>query len=128
MQINQKPAIYKTLQDRFGINWESGIIIAYYPNIYCKYALDDLKLVHENTHLEQQRLYGVEAWWERYLEDPNFRTLQEAEAYKNEADFAKKIMRDRNKLARYIDRIAKDLSSSIYGNIVTYSQARDLLK
>lgn len=128
MLIKQKPKIYDRLKQQFDIDWDVGIIIAYYPDIYCKFDLDELKICHEETHLRQQEAYGVEAWWERYLDDVRFRLLQEVEAYKNEANLARKYIRDRNKLARYIDQIAKDLSSSIYGNIVSYGEAMKLLK
>lgn len=127
MLIHNKPAIYDVLKDKFGVNWDDGIIITYAPDIYCKFPLTEFKVEHEITHITQQEKYGVDEWWNRYLIDVEFRLSQEIEAYLNEARLIKKKVKDRNKRFLYIQQISKDLSSSIYGNIISYEQASKLL-
>lgn len=124
---NQKPEIYDTLHEAFGVEWNQGIIITYGDTVYCKYPLDTDKEVHEQVHIDQQAFYGVTEWWDRYLEDPQFRFEQELEAYKAEAEFVRKHMPDRNKRVQLIHRMCKDLSSSNYGNVCTFSEAKKLL-
>ena len=124
----EKPPIYQKCVDKFGIDWEKGIIFTYGDTIHCKYDLTPDKIVHEKTHIKQQEEYGRDKWWDRYFEDVEFRLSQEIEAYKNEANFIKKNIKDRNSQFKLIHGIAKDLSSSIYGNIITYSEALKLVR
>jgi len=123
-----KPEIYERLKKHFDIDWDRGIIITYGDNVYCKYQLSEAKIIHEATHCEQHRVYGVEKWWDRYIEDIPFRLSQEVEAYKNEANFIRKTVKDRNLRFQMLRKIYIDLSSPIYGSIVTASEAEKLLK
>lgn len=117
---NRIPPIYFTLKKKFNVNWDKGVIITYGDTVYCKYPLSDDLIVHEQTHIKQQLDYGVEKWWDRYLIDKDFRLSQELEAYKNQANFLKG-----NK--ERIEKILKDISSSMYGNMITYEEARQLI-
>lgn len=126
----EKPEIYETLKEKFGVDWDGGVVITYGDTVYHspKYTLPIEKIIHEQTHIEQQTAMGAKEWWDKYLEDIPFRLSQEVEAYKREAYFIRRTIKDREKVFRYIHRICLDLSSFIYGNIVTYSQAKELLK
>lgn len=86
-------------------------------------------IVHEETHRDQQMSYLTPGeWWEKYLEDPEFRLSQEVEAYRNQyREFIKKC-HDRNKIFLFVHRIAGDLSSSLYGNMIDYQKAIKLIK
>ena len=46
-------------------------------------ALDAELIRHEETHMEQQEGHPdvAKVWWDRYIQDPQFRLDQEAEAY-----------------------------------------------
>lgn len=119
------PPIYLRLKKKFGINWDKGVIIAYGNVVYCKFEISPDLIVHEQTHIKQQLDYGVEKWWDRYLEDKDFRLSQELEAYKNQANYLKE-----KKPKGYYDRlekICKDISSSMYGNIISYEEASNLI-
>lgn len=118
----EKPPIYQRCVDKFGVDWEKGVIFTYEDTIHCKFDLGPDKIIHEKTHIDQQKEYGVEKWWDRYLEDEKFRLSQELEAYKNEANFIKNNIKDRNKRFMFLHLIARDLSSSMYGNIITYQE------
>lgn len=87
-------------------------------------VVDDALMAHEETHSRQQAKFGVEAWWKRYLRDADFRLAMEIEAYQNQYAHASGVVRDRNQLARYLQKLAMTLASPMYGNIITLSEAR----
>lgn len=125
------PPIYARLREAFGprVDWRMGTVIAYGDTIYAKDDMPDSLIAHETTHLKQQAKVGVEIWWEGYIKDPIFRLTQEAEAYKAQIDF----IRDVDKASRQVLRstiawLARELSSSMYGNMISYEDARNLLK
>lgn len=120
------PEIYYKCHKQFGVEWDRGIIITYGDTIYYKLELSDQKLVHEAVHVGQQT--DPVAWWKRYLEDPGFRLSQELEAYQAEAKFLKQSIKDRNKKFMAIRQIAQDLSGPIYGFVIDYNKAFELLK
>ncbi len=127
---NNCPQIYPRLKKQFGVNWSDGLIITYYPNIYWigGNALPPEKVVHESTHLRQQAKYGVEKWWDEYLANPVFRLEQEKEAYINEVNYIRRTVLNRQERFKLIDEIARCLSGSMYGNLVTYHEAINLLR
>lgn len=98
-------------------------IVAYNHEIYSNYPLTDDLIVHEKTHHKQQDRYGLPVFLDKYLSDVQFRLDMEVEAYRNQLESIK----DRNK--RYKAKIdsAKSLSSSLYGNIITFDKAMDML-
>jgi hypothetical protein len=81
-------------------------------------------LVHEQCHTKQQTTYGIEEWWERYFIDPKFRLNQELECYRVQLNSIK----DRNQRFRRRLEVIGDLSSAMYGNIVTKEELNSLLK
>jgi len=87
---------------------------------------DDL-LVHEMVHVRQQG-NDSESWWHKYLNDQTFRLSQELEAYEAQYAFYKQRVKDRNAQARFLHKIALDLSSAVYGNMITYTDAKSRLK
>jgi hypothetical protein len=119
----EQPEIYKTLHEKFGVEWDSGVIITYGDTVYCKYDLPEQKIVHEQVHIDQQK--NPKEWWEKYLLDPKFRLFQEVQAYRAECRYLEKTIKDRNKLSLRIHDICKDISSSMYGGIVPYAVAKE---
>lgn len=84
-------------------------------------------IIHEQTHSKQQG-NDPAGWWERYLSDPAFRTEQEVEAYAAQYAHVQSVTKDRNVLARALHSLALDLSSSVYGNVLRWSEAKDRIK
>ena len=126
---DQLPPIYDRCVEKFGVSFDDGIIFAYGDTIYSKNVPPEDLCVHEAVHLKQQEDFGgPEKWWDKYLEDDKFRLAQEVEAYRAQYAYLKKIIKDRNILFKAMDGIARDLSSSIYGKIVSYWDAIELLK
>ena len=83
---------------------------------------------HEETHSIQQQAIGVVAWWDRYLEDKDFRLSQESEAYRAQYAFAREKITDKDKLSDYLSSLAIAMSGEIYGNMCTYDYAINTIR
>lgn len=118
----KEPPIYPELVKRFGVSMKDGIVIAYGDTIYSQDPIPKHLEIHECVHLEQQAKYGVEWWWNKYLEDKHFRLEQEVEAYQAQAQYMKANF-GRQEYRSNVRKLAKDLSSGIYGRIISYEDA-----
>ena len=124
------PPIYEELHNRFGVEWENGIIIAWDNKIHCSedFPLAPQKIIHESKHLERQNEIGNDAWWRLYLESEQFRRNEEMIAYLAEANFIKKNIKNREISFFAIRDIAKSFSSDVYGNIISLEDALKILR
>lgn len=84
-------------------------------------------LIHERTHQVQQG-EAPDEWWDKYLTDSEFRLMEEIEAYCYQYKAFCEVYRDRNQRFDFLNRLAKDLSSAMYGNIISYSEAVRVLR
>ncbi len=85
----------------------------------------DLLLAHEEVHARQQK--NPPEWWRQYLQDPQFRLSQEIEAYGAQYQWAtqhygKRICKD------ILFDLACDLSSELYGRLLTYGEAESKIR
>lgn len=127
--IEQAPNL-QLLKEKFGAN-EKYSIIAYGDKIYCPAeGMSQDLLVHEMTHCERQgmREDSAERWWKMYIRDENFRLKEEVIAYQAQFNFCKKVYKDRNRLDKIRRALAQELSSELYGNIISNSEAMELIK
>lgn len=124
--IKDFPPNIEEIRKRFKLH--PGIIFTYAPNIYNpdNGTLDVPLIVHEETHIKQQKNSPKE-WWSQYLSDDSFRLQQEVEAYQSQYQSMLEVYKDKNYLAKRVHQIAIDLSSSIYGNILSYREAKNLI-
>lgn len=99
-------------------------IFALGEDIYTDYALTPDLLVHEQVHLKQQAKIGVKEWVYDFLESPKARLEFELEAYREQL----KSIKDREKRNKIRIESATNLSSGLYGNIISRSDAFNLLK
>jgi len=99
-------------------------IFAYDHNIYTNNVLPKHLIIHEETHHKQQDKYGLDTWVTYYLTDADFRLKMEVEAYKEQL----KSINDREERFHLRMECIKNLTSSLYGNIVSPEEARRLLK
>ena len=131
MEIIKTPPpshIYDRCVEQFGVDFNQGVIFTYGDNIYTKNDLPDHLIIHESTHIKQQKSYGKEIWWEKYFTDEKFRYEQELEAYRKQYQFFTKTNKDRNRRDKFLTIIAGDLSGSMYGNIIEHSEAKKVIK
>ena len=112
-----------------------GIVFAYGDKIYnpSNKKLPPELIAHENVHCIRQVEMGVEAWWDRYLVDGDFRYEEELLAHIAEY---KGIMAQYNYGEHAIGRIRKKaleyvaakLSAPLYGRMVTLHQAMTAIR
>lgn len=125
--IHEPPKIYDRLHKVFNVEWDKGIIIAYDGKIYCKTNPPPQKIYHEAIHLYEQEKLGNEIWWEMYITSDKFRLDEELKAYRAEVKFIRKAIKNRNDAFEMIRKISYDLSSGIYGNIISKDKALELI-
>lgn len=88
----------------------------------------DLPLqIHEENHSKQQGS-NPRLWWTRFLVDSAFRASQEIPCFQLQFRKAKELIKDRERLNRYLNALAKDLGGEAYGNIMTFQEAREAIK
>lgn len=123
--VYEYPPNYKAIAKTFNIEGRTNIVFAYGDKLYVpggkSVNVDKHLLIHEETHQWQQKDIGVEEWWDKYLKDPNFRFIQEVEAYRNQYR-SMGVLSLKNRIG-YLDHIATDLSGEMYGNLLTKEDA-----
>ena len=121
--------IYNACVEKFGVSFRKGVIFTVGKNIHVfeKEKLTKDLIEHEITHVIQQMKMGVEKWWDKYLNDPEFRLEQEVEAYREQYKYALKAF-DREDRRMFLNDISKHLSGYMYGNLVTQEEAKELIK
>lgn len=90
-------------------------------------TVDQFLLAHELTHVAQQGDNVIE-WWHKYITDPQFRLSQEVEAYHAQYQAVMRVGKDRNRIARYLSKLAVDLSSPLYGKMCSYQEALHFIR
>ena len=109
-------------------NLPSGVIFTYGDILYnpSKSGIPDHLRIHEKTHMVQQG-DDPEGWWDRYLSDKEFRISQEVEAYRKQYRFFKSTCKIKSRIPTFLEKIVKDLSGMIYGNIIGFEEAKKLI-
>ncbi len=101
---------------------QKNVVFTYAPFIYVPGGQElppDLYM-HESIHLKQQG-DDAQSWWDRYLTDADFRLDQELEAYG--AQLAMFNYAGNARFEYEKNRLATDVSSALYGNMITYGEA-----
>ncbi len=75
--------------------------------------------------MKQQAEMGIDIWWSRYFESPEFRLSQEVEAYRNQYAYIKKNYTRNHRKFLYKHIITSMVM--MYGNMVTESEAKKLI-
>lgn len=125
--VKKYPPNIEEIRKRFDIKGRA-VVFTYGDILYAPDSseISEDLMVHEETHSMQQST-GVKEWWDRYYVDKEFRLEQELEAYRNQYQWAKENL-NRHYKRRLLKRIAGDLSSELYGGIVSTEEAIKLIK
>jgi hypothetical protein len=105
-----------------------GTIFSYGDRIYLPDGgnLSRELMAHEGMHGMRQIDMGVEVWWDEYLRNPAF--MFEEELLAHRAEYAAyRAGRHGRSRAGHLHIIAERLSGTLYGNVVTYAGAVDLI-
>lgn len=126
------PPNWEAIRQQFsfeGIQLEGkDLVFTYFPHVYVPSGRElppDLQ-IHEGIHLRQQEEMGVENWWHKYLSDIDFRLSQELEAYGAQLHFWRPFGNRAYK--HHKARLAHDLSSDAYGNIINHREAESKIR
>jgi len=106
----------------------SGVVFTYGDTLFVPNGNDipDHLMKHEETHQVQQAQLGVETWWKMYFESSHFRLKQEVEAYRAQYAYIKEYS-NRQSRRQLLQKLAKDLSKAMYGNLVSKEEAKRLI-
>lgn len=130
MQVVQgRPPIYDRALAAFPIAGK-GVIFAWGWTVYNPFAIvvSPQLLAHEGVHCHRQESGGPEKWWDRYIEDAEFRLEEEIPAHIAEFKDICTRVKDRNSCAVALHRISARLSSPMYGNLIAHAAARKLIQ
>lgn len=127
--INAFPPNIEEIKKRFNLDGHKPVF-SYGKILYVPYGadIDPHLMAHEMTHGKYQIEMGVENWWKKYLYDDTFRLDQEVEAYRAQYKRYCHDVKDGNRRAKLLNFIADSLSSAMYGNLVSKSEAMRLIK
>ena len=136
--------ILDAVKKKFGVEWIDGMIFTYVRNDDTKASknpeyhistpggtISEDLFEHEKVHIKQQGK-NPDTWWKKYLEDEEFRSEQELEAYQKQFEFVKLLFINRKissgKLLDLLQHYARLLSGSMYGSVISYDKALQLIK
>lgn len=141
MILNSKPPLWFLIHLAFPKASLEKQIFAFYPHIYSSVALSEDLKVHEETHLKQQGSWrGAVLWWIKYSLFPSFRVKMEVEAVRNQIGKANQMCLEwvkmrkmtyeqyRQAMAALLGKLAKNLSSDVYNNCVSFEDVKDLIR
>lgn len=122
----EKPPVYDRCVRAFGENAIVGkpVIWSWGDKIYNPMNIEISRelLAHEAVHGRRQ-LGKVESWWESYLANDRFRYEEELVAHRAEWQNWVRWHAGRDN-ADVLNAIAGRLASALYGNVVSFGQAR----
>ena len=122
---HEKPPIYERCVQKFGVDWDKGVIFTYGDTVYSKNELDEDLKAHEATHVRQQTEMGKDVWWDKYFADPKFRLSQEVEAYRNQLKYADENYNRQARRAVYKHIIVS--LTTMYDGMCTQSEAVEFM-
>ncbi len=123
--IGKKPPNWNLLEKTFGVDWENTVV-TYGNKIYSSRPIPPDLEAHEKVHVKQQGIHPIR-WWNKYIKDPEFRLSQEIESYKAQIKYIRLHSSDRNYIHKLYMRLVADLSSKMYGNCISYTDAYNYL-
>jgi len=125
------PPNYKDIILAFpSVQFTPGVIYSWGKQIYNP---DDIVLTpslrsHENVHSQVQLLMGVEEWWDHYLKNVDFRFGQEVPAHHAEYKHYCALNKNPRMRENMLKFIAERLSGTLYGEMVSFEEARRLVR
>ena len=122
------PPNFAQIDEVFNVRERSGVIYCYGSTIFVPDGGDvpPELLAHEHVHYVRQTdtVTLIEAWWAKYLVDPEFRLAEELPAHRAEYRKVCDTVKDRNARNRALHAIAGKLAGPLYLGIISHSKAR----
>lgn len=122
------PPNIKEIQEVFG-ETPKEVVFTYGSKVYIQdmETIPDHIKIHETVHIKQQN-NDPEGWWKKYLSDQVFRLQEEIEAYGTQFAWVKKNTRGDKFHKDVLYILARDLSSSMYGNLLSIGEAESKIR
>lgn len=119
------PPNYKRLVEAFPYIKGRPIAITYGDTCYTPVAMADHVIAHEEVHSADQLAHkdGPDGYVEEFIKSPEFRLQVEIKAYIVQLRFIRKRYGD-NAAVVALPTFAKHLSSELYGNSISSTDAR----
>lgn len=130
MQISkQKPKCWDRISEIFPLRWDQGVIITYGGVVHTISGKITPELeAHEQVHIDQQAGIDPDEWVERFISDIDFRLAVEIEAFRAQADYLRVAHEHYPELLNQkLHWIYTSISSPLYGNVITYEEAKKLI-
>jgi hypothetical protein len=133
--VFEKPPLLDEIVKVFPWAAKPGVLFSFGPVLYnpSKIEMTPMLTAHEAVHGERQVEFPTDSvdghiwkWWTMYMNSPTFRLEEEVLAHKAEIAEAKNWL-SRHARRGYTVQVAQRLASPLYGNMVTYKEARRLL-
>lgn len=126
--VLEEPPNIEQIDAAFGSRGQRGILYAFGDTIYNPdgVSIPTFLLAHEFAHSMRQGA-DPEAWWRKYIEDQEYRYLEELGAHKVELHSRLQQVRDRNLRAKIVMETAARLSNPLYKSGRTLAQAMKAL-
>jgi hypothetical protein len=115
--IMERPPNFDRILAAFPDADKPGVIFAWAPHVYNPSGakIPRALLAHEEVHqVRQSNVGGPEKWWEKYIEDAEFRYVEELHAHVAEYRIQAILLVDRNLRARLLQSTAQRLIASLY--------------
>lgn len=128
--VAEYPPNYKQIEETFNLSGRKPVF-AYGDTIYNPHDIElpDHLIVHESVHGRQhsEMVGGADMWWERYLADPEFRLIQEIEAFGAQYKCIRS-MYGRRIADSMLFQLADLLSSPMYGGVISHGEAESKIR
>lgn len=82
---------------------------------------------HESIHTKQQGK-DPDAWWHRFVTDPDFRLEQEIQAYGEQYKWVREHVMGARFQKWVLENMAKALSGHAYGDLISYAKAESAIR
>lgn len=129
--IRERPPMFDEIDAAFNIR-NTKAIFAWGDKIFAPALQGELPkqlIAHESVHGERQKIYpgGVEAWWRRYIDEPQFRLDEEIPAHRAELAHLLTKAKGPSMRAHVLSVTARRLAAPLYGNLITIADAKKAL-
>lgn len=126
--LKENPPNYEEICKVFDVVESKSIVFTYGDTIYNPSGgeVSNNLYAHEKVHMKQQG-DDPAGWWNKYLVDKKFRLTQEVEAYRKQWKYFVNHNHHIEAQKQLLNKIANDLASPIYGNIIDLKGAIKLI-
>jgi|SRR5579859_2117505 len=108
---------------------DQPVIYAWGDTIYQPFdwMIPDFLVAHEEMHGQRQG-DDIEGWWNRYIEDIEFRYQEELHSHAKEFQVRSRGVKDRNKISQLLMWSAARLNAPLYGKMTNLNKAMKDIK